>query len=90
MSLSYGTVCEHGQLARSCNICELEQERDQLKAELEKWKEDANRLAITSEVVNFCLERYGPSIVPHLMDTDQNAGQRMREALAAHERMVKG
>ena len=28
------------------------------------------------------LEQYGGSIVPHLMDTDENAGQRLREALA--------
>lgn len=28
------------------------------------------------------LAEYGPSIVPHLMDTDNNAGERLRQALA--------
>lgn len=27
------------------------------------------------------LEQYGPSIVPHLIDTDENAGQRLRDLL---------
>jgi len=28
------------------------------------------------------LAEHGPSIVPHLMDTDNNAGQRLRDAIA--------
>lgn len=28
------------------------------------------------------LEEHGPSIVPHLLDTDMNAGQRLRDAIA--------
>lgn len=31
------------------------------------------------------LEEHGPSIVPHLVDTDENAGQRLREAIAKAE-----
>lgn len=31
------------------------------------------------------LESHGAEIVPHLMDTDENAGQRLREALKAAE-----
>lgn len=31
------------------------------------------------------LEEYGPSIVPHLMDTDENAGQRLRDLIARAE-----
>ena len=36
--------CTHGQLARSCNICEMEQEIERLRAELavlagDGWKE---------------------------------------------------
>ena len=34
-----GQVCKHQQLARSCEICDLESERDRLKAELELQKE---------------------------------------------------
>jgi hypothetical protein len=30
--------CKHGQLARSCEICELERERDGLRAENERLK----------------------------------------------------
>ena len=33
------------------------------------------------------LERYGPSIVPHLLDTDDNAGQRLRKALDEDARL---
>lgn len=29
------------------------------------------------------LEKHGPSIGPHLLDTDMNAGQRLRDAIAA-------
>ena len=31
--------CKHGQLARSCEICELEAERDALAAEVERLRE---------------------------------------------------
>lgn len=31
------------------------------------------------------LERHGPSIVPHLLDNDQNAGERLRAAIAKAE-----
>ncbi|CAN7602494.1 hypothetical protein [Bosea sp. LjRoot237] len=31
------------------------------------------------------LAKHGPSIVPHLMDSDDNAGQRLRDALAKAE-----
>jgi hypothetical protein len=35
--------CEHGQLARSCNICEYEEEIAELTAKLEKAEADAAR-----------------------------------------------
>lgn len=41
-------------------------------------------LAAAKEVMSL-LREYGPSIVPHLMDSDQNAGQRLRDAIAAAE-----
>lgn len=28
------------------------------------------------------LEEHGPAIVPHLLDTDENAGQRLRDTIA--------
>ncbi len=41
-------------------------------------------LAAAKEVMGL-LQEYGPSIVPHLMDSDQNAGQRLRDAIVAAE-----
>lgn len=41
----------------------------------------AKLLAAAKEVMS-ALAEYGPSIVPHLMDSDQNAGQRLRVAIA--------
>ena len=41
-----------------------------------------------SSTVMRLLEEHGPSIVPHLMDTDETAGQRLRDALAATEPKV--
>ena len=35
--------CAHGQLARSCNICEMGQEIERLRAELAACREDAER-----------------------------------------------
>jgi len=35
-------ACKHGQLARSCNICELEAERD-------AWKSMAEKLALAAK-----------------------------------------
>jgi hypothetical protein len=31
------------------------------------------------------LKKHGPSIVPHLLDSDENAGQRLRDALKKAE-----
>lgn len=47
----------------------------------------AKELAEAAASVMQHLERHGPSIVPHLMDTDENAGQRLRAALT-HYRAV--
>lgn len=41
-------------------------------------------LAAAKDVMDL-LREYGASIVPHLMDSDQNAGQRLRDAIAAAE-----
>ena len=41
-------------------------------------------LAAAKEVMGM-LEEHGASIVPHLLDTDMNAGQRLRDAIAAAE-----
>lgn len=41
-------------------------------------------LAAAKEVMA-TLEKHGPSVVPHLLDTDMNAGQRLRDAIAKAE-----
>lgn len=41
-----------------------------------------NLLGSAKEVMDL-LEKYGASIVPHIMDTDENAGQRLRDAIEA-------
>jgi hypothetical protein len=56
-------------------LCPAEVET--LKAELR-----CAALAEAAREVMDTLEEYGPSIVPHLLDTDQNAGQRLRDLLA--------
>ena len=40
-------------------------------------------LLAAAEAVMADLEEYGSSIVPHLIDTDENDGQRLRDAIAA-------
>lgn len=46
-------------------------------------------LAAAKEVMSL-LRDHGPAIVPHLMDSDQNAGQRLRDAIARAEGHVYG
>lgn len=40
----------------------------------------------SSRVMNL-LEKHGAGIVPHLLDTDENAGQFLREALAKYNEL---
>lgn len=42
----------------------------------------APELLETASRVMAILEEHGPSIVPHLLDSDDNAGQRLRDAIA--------
>lgn len=54
------------------------------------WHEDEveKRLAPLREAakeVMDLLAKHGPGIVPHLMDTDENAGQRLRELLESQQ-----
>ena len=41
------------------------------------------RVRVAAEQVIYLLGRDGESVVPHLIDTDDNAGQQLREALTA-------
>lgn len=52
--------------------------------ELLALREEVGRLREAlrlGKVVMDLLDKHGPSIVPHLLDTDENAGQRFRAAL---------
>jgi hypothetical protein len=52
----------------------LQCENESLEARLDELKGLAKR-------VMDLLEEHGASILPHLLDTDENAGQQLREAL---------
>lgn len=54
--------CKHGQLARQCNICELEDEAESLRAELAEVRRDAERYRwLRSDDCPFsCYEQEGP------------------------------
>lgn len=45
------------------------------------YKALAGKLAEAADEVMKKLEQHGPSIVPHLLDTDENAGERLREVI---------
>lgn len=45
----------------------------------------ADELAKAARHFSNLLAHEGAAILPHLLDTDENAGQRFRDALAAYE-----
>ncbi|UTC28083.1 hypothetical protein GURKE_00510 [Brevundimonas phage vB_BpoS-Gurke] len=73
----------------------VKQDRDQAwrvrleeQAQALRWGESfgqasrqLTRIAREAMTVMSYLEKHGPSIVPHLMDSDDNPGQRLRDAL---------
>lgn len=61
------------QAAQTKTLLALEAEREKVKA-----------LRGAAKEIMGMLEEHGASIVPHLMDTDDNAGQRLRDLLSAH------
>jgi hypothetical protein len=80
----------------TCDICENDGRctRGQCPCSLSGWfitdvtKDVANdlllrheRLKLQARQVMKYLEEHGPAIVPHLLDTDDNPGQRLRELL---------
>lgn len=58
------------------NIADRNRRVATLEAELKRVVDLADAVLTT-------LQQYGPSIVPHLLDTDANDGQRLRDAIAA-------
>ncbi len=60
----------------------LEVERDELRTAIAASQAHAKALREAATEVMAALEQHGAAIVPHLIDTDDNAGQRLREALA--------
>jgi len=83
--------CEHGQLARSCNICEYEREIAELRArvaELEAWKESALAIenlwdvqAVGREIGVDLGEPIRSQILPYI--------KRLKAALAEREAVLK-
>jgi len=69
--------------AEDCPWCEVERLRAEvarLKAENSMLWINGSRLSMAAYVVMDLLKQHGKSIVPHLIDTDENPGQRLREA----------
>ena len=68
-------------------------EVDQLLDEIDTLGHDYKRLARAAMQVMTMLEDDGPSVVPHLVDTDDNPGQWLRmlceDALAFEPKMAK-
>ena len=52
-------------------------------ATIERMRADYLRLALKTKVVMEMLEEHGPKVVPHLIDTDDNPGQYLRNAIDA-------
>ena len=52
-------------------------------ATIERMRADYLRLALKAKVVMEMLEEHGPKVVPHLIDTDDNPGQYLRNAIDA-------
>ena len=63
-----------GQHKEGCAAC------DELRESLRRADCFPALLAAATEVMAL-LERYGPSIVPHLMDSDDNPGESLRAAI---------
>ena len=53
--------CEHGQLARNCNICEYEQEIAELEAQLAELKDENANLRMRAQAVvddnHYCTDK---------------------------------
>ena len=72
---------------------EWEDGRGKYRPEYEWQNQEANArliaaapdLLAAAKAVMAKLERHGPSVVPHLLDTDMNACQRLRNAIAKAE-----
>jgi len=52
--------CTHGQLARSCNICEMEQEIERLRAELAQCQQEMQQIRQMGDTIPLPVcEAYG-------------------------------
>jgi hypothetical protein len=59
-----------------------------LQAEIGVKNEMLRELIRRSSAVMTMLEVHGGAIVPHLMDTDENAGQFLREAIESARKLL--
>ena len=62
-----GQECEHGQLARSCGLCDRDYEIAELRAQVAQYKEDAERL-------HYVLRRLPGSIIRALIGVMSDTG----------------
>lgn len=68
-----------GMFPTFCPFCGVQYEPSETAAD------GQNALLAAAKEVMELLQEHGPSIVPHLMDSDMNAGQRLRAAIARAE-----
>lgn len=57
----------------------------ELALEIARKATVASKLTKAAKEVMGLLQKHGKEIVPHLLDTDENAGQRLRDAIAEAE-----
>ena len=81
---AYIVECCNGYAALQAENVELREALEQI-AESDALKKDNAELRKAAKEVMDSLAEHGPSIVPHLMDTDDNAGERLRQAIAKAE-----
>lgn len=60
-----------------------------LASDYDALRYDLHDLATKAALVMAMLKEHGPSIVPHLLDTDDNAGQRLRGTIARVNQEVR-
>lgn len=60
MSDTLGLACEHGMLARACEVCEMQTEIAALRAALDQERERSRQLGMRAMHADRCPVRGGP------------------------------
>ena len=71
------------------DVVKLTGENAGLHSKILQLESSLARMKKTAKEVMDLLQEYGAEIVPHLIDTDENPGQRLREALQESSEEIK-